>query len=120
MQVAAAARRFLLALLARQPAELAPLCGPSFSFDGRVEKGPDRIRARWAESLTGESGGDRLLDLAVAPAAEAQAKLGKPPRRIAPLLAPGTWVAVADVSGRAVVVTFARQGSAWLATGIQD
>jgi hypothetical protein len=59
-----------------------------------------------------------VLDLAVAPAAEAQARLGRPPRRLTPLLAPGSWVAVANVAGRALVVVLARQGGGWAATGV--
>jgi hypothetical protein len=82
-----------------------------------MEKGAEAVRARWAELL---SGGETLpvLDLAVAPAAEAQARLGRPPRRLAPLLGPGTWVAVANVAGRAIVVVLARQGGVWAATGV--
>lgn len=119
--MATAARRFVEALLGGRASEVAALCAPTFSFDGRTEKGADAIRVRWAEALA-EPGPERatLLDLAVAPAADAQARLGRPPKRIAPLLLPGTWVAVANVSGRAVVVVFGRQGGGWAATGLHD
>jgi len=92
-------------------------CAPAFSFDGRVEKGAEAIRARWDEILAGGEAPLPLLDLAVAPAAEAQARLGKPPRRLAPLLVPGAWVAVANLGGRPLVVVLARQGGGWAATG---
>jgi len=117
--VAAAARRFAEALLSRRAAEVAALCAPTFSFDGRTSSGADAVRARWEEVLASRDGGpDALLDLAVAPASEAQARLGKPPKRIAALLASPSWVAVANLSGRPVVVVFARQASGWVATAI--
>jgi len=119
VQVAAAARRFAEALVARRASDLASLCAPSFSFDGRVASGADAVRARWAEVLAARGDSpDALLDLAVAPAADAQARLGKPPKRVAALLGPGAWVAVADISGRPVVIVFARHGGALVATGI--
>jgi hypothetical protein len=117
--VAAAARRFAEALLARSPAELTALCAPSFSFDGHSASGAEQVRARWEEVLAARDGvHEVLLDLAVLPAAEAQARLGKPPKRLAALLSPGAWVAVADLSGRPLVIVFARQGSGFVATAI--
>jgi hypothetical protein len=61
-----------------------------------------------------------LLDLELLPAAEASARFGKPPRRIAALVQPGTWVAAANLSGRPTFVFFARQGGTWMATGLHD
>ncbi len=119
VQVAAAARRFLELLLAGRAVELAAACSPTFSFDGRTSGGAEGVRTRWVEVLAARGGEHAvLLDLAVAPAAEAQAQLGKPPKRIASLLAPGSWVAVANLSGRALVIVFARHAGSWLATGI--
>jgi hypothetical protein len=117
VQVAGAARRFAEAFAAGRAADVAAACAPAFSFDGRVEKGAEAIRARWDEILAGGEAPLPLLDLAVAPAAEAQARLGKPPRRLAPLLVPGAWVAVANLGGRPLVVVLARQGGGWAATG---
>jgi hypothetical protein len=61
-----------------------------------------------------------LLDLEILSAEDAQARHGKPPKRIAPLAAPGSWVALANLSGRPTFVFFARQAGAWLATGMHD
>jgi len=120
VQAAAAARRFLEALVSHRAADVAALCANSFSFDGRSVSGLDAIRSRFSEILAARDGaGDALLDLAVLPAAEAVARLGKPPKRIAGLVGAGTWIAVADVSGRPVVVVFARQGGGFVATALQ-
>jgi len=119
VRVAAAARRFAEALLSRKATEVAALCASSFSFDGRLASGAEQVRARWEEVLAARDGvPEALLDLAVMPVPEAQARLGKPPKRLAPLLTPSAWVAVADLSGRALVIVFARQGSGFVATAI--
>jgi hypothetical protein len=121
LQVAAAAARFFQALLARRPADLAALCAPTFSFDGKVVSGADAVRGRWADLVAGH-GGDTyaLLDLEIVASSDAQARYGKPPKRLAALAAPGSWIALANLSGRATFVFYARQGNAWLATGIHD
>jgi hypothetical protein len=121
MQVAAAAARFFQALLARRPADLAALCAPTFSFDGKVVSGIDAVRGRWADLVAARSGATyALLDLEILASSDAQARHGKPPKRLAALAAPGSWIALANLSGRATFVFYARQGDAWLATGIHD
>jgi len=121
VQVAAAAASFFRALLARRAGDLAALCAPAFSFDGKLVSGADPVRGRWAEILSAREGAtDALLDLEILAAADAQARYGKPPKRLAALASPGAWVALANLSGRPTFVFFARQGSAWLATGMHD
>jgi hypothetical protein len=61
-----------------------------------------------------------LLDLEILPASEAVTRLGPPPPRVAPLAAPGTWVGLADLSGRAVVLFLARDGARWAVAGMHD
>jgi hypothetical protein len=56
----------------------------------------------------------------VLPAADAVARLGKPPARIAPLARPGAWVALADVGGRPVVLFVAREGGRMAVLGMHD
>ncbi len=120
-QVAAAAARFFEALLARRAGDLAALSSPGFSFDGRAARGAEEVRGRWSEAVARHDGATHaLLDLELLPAAEASARFGKPPRRIAALLQPGSWVAVANLSGRPTFVFFARQGGTWVATGLHD
>ncbi len=119
--MAAAAARFFRALLARRADDLAALSSPGFSFDGRAARGADEVRRRWSQAVARRDGVPyALYDLEVLPAAEASARFGKPPRRVAGLLPPGSWVAVANLSGRPTFVFFARQGGAWLATGMHD
>jgi len=121
VQVAAAAARFFRALLARRPGELAALCAPAFSFDGKIASGADAVRSRWADVVSSRDGAAyALLDLEILSAADAQARYGKPPKRVVALAAPGAWVALANVSGRPTFVFFAREGNAWLATGMHD
>jgi hypothetical protein len=120
-QVAAAAARFFEALLARRAGDLAAQSSPGFSFDGRAARGAEEVRGRWSEAVARHDGATHaLLDLELLPAAEASARFGKPPRRIAALLQPGSWVAVANLSGRPTFVFFARQGGSWVATGLHD
>lgn len=119
--MAAAAARFFGALLARRPDDLAALSSSGFSFDGRAARGADEVRRRWSQAVGRHDGVPyALYDLEVLPATEASARFGKPPRRIAALVQPGTWVAVANLSGRPTFVFFARQGGAWLAIGMHD
>jgi hypothetical protein len=47
-------------------------------------------------------------------------QLGPPPPRIAALLKPGAWVAVADLSGRPVVLVLTREGDRFTVAGMHD
>ena len=120
-QVARTALAFLDALLARDAAALAAASGERFSFDGEVRAGRAEILGRWRALLAprGEDPRPVLLDLELLPAADAVARLGAPPARIAPLAARGAWVGIANVSGRPVVIFLSRAGARWAVTGIQ-
>ena len=115
-QVARAALAFLDALVRGDADALAAACGERFSFDGDVRSGP-AVRAGWREALSRRPGPSRLLDLEVLTAADAVARYGPPPPRLAPL-ARG-WVAVANVSGRPVVLFVAREGGRFAVVGMQ-
>ena len=120
-QVARAALGFLDALVAGDAAALAAAGAERFSFDGEVRAGRDEIRRTWLELLVRRGGGPRptLLDLEILPAPAAVARLGAPPARIAPLAAGrSTWVGIADVSGRPVVLFLAREGARWAVIGL--
>jgi hypothetical protein len=119
--VALAAARFFDALMDERLPELAALCRPNFSFDGQAAGGPEDLRRRWTDLLATRTGsGYRLQDLDVLTAAEAIAQHGPPPKRLAAHVRPGTWVAVANLSGRATIVTFARGSAGWQATALHD
>jgi outer membrane biosynthesis protein TonB len=120
-QVARAALRFLDALVAGEPDALAAASAERFSFDGQVETGRDAVRREWRARLERRAGEPAaLLDLDLRPAADAVARYGPPPARVASLARPGAWVAAANVSGRAVVLFLVRSGGAWTVAGMHD
>jgi hypothetical protein len=55
----------------------------------------------------------------VVPVAEAIARHGNPPARLAPLVRPGVLVAIADVGGRTVVLFLAREAGRTTVLGMQ-
>jgi hypothetical protein len=119
--VARAALAFLDALVAFDAPRLAAASGERFSFDGDVQTGAEAVRRRWREILDRrERTPAQLLDVEILPAPEAVARLGAPPARVAALAARGTWVAVANVSGRPVIVFLSREGGRFRAVGLHD
>jgi hypothetical protein len=120
-QVARAALSFLDPLLAGDATELSRACGERFSFDGVIHAGREDIRQTFRELLDRREGTPRpvLLDLEVLPAADALSRLGPPPPRLAALSGGrGTWVAMANVSRRPVVLFLAREGNRWVVVGM--
>jgi hypothetical protein len=116
-----AARAFLEALAARDADALAQAAGERFSFDGEPQAGREAIRRTWRGLLAGREGPSwRVGQVEVLAAADAIARLGKPPTRIAPLARPGALVAVGDVGGRAVVLFLAREGGRMAVLGMHD
>lgn len=121
-QVARAALAFLDALLEGDAAKLAAAASERFSFDGEVRTGRAQVQRAWRELLAGRAPEDRgtLLDLELLPAADAVTRLGPPPARLAPLAAArGSWVAIANVSRRPVVLFLARDGSRFAVAGME-
>lgn len=121
-QVARAALAFLDALVAGDAAGLAAASAERFSFDGDVRSGKEEIRRTWRALLAGRDPAPRpaLLDLELLPAAEAAARLGNPPPRIAALAsAKGGWIGIANVSRRPVVLILAREGARWAVVGME-
>jgi hypothetical protein len=120
-QVARATLRFLDALVAGDPDALTAAGGERFSFDGQIETGRDAIRREWRAILERRGGEPAaLLDLDLRPAPDALARYGAPPARVGGLARPGTWVAVANVSGRPVVLFLSRSSGAWTVAGMHD
>jgi len=117
----AVAERFLAALAGRRRAELAALCAPTFSFDGRPARSAEEVRRRWEEALAHRtSAPERVEGLEVVPTAEALNRLGKPPRRLEAVMAAASQVALARVGGRPVGLFLVRQGGGWLVAGMTD
>lgn len=121
-QVARAVLAFLDALLGGDAAAVAAASSERFSFDGDVRVGRDEIRRFWRALLADRELSQRgaLLDVELLPAADAVARLGPPPARLAPLVGQkGSWVAIANVSRRPVVLFVAREGGRWAVVGIE-
>ena len=116
-----AALTFVDALLHADATALAAASGERFSFDGALTVGRENQVRRWREIFAARAAGDAVLrDLVLLDAEEALAQLGAPPTRIAPLVKPGAWVAVADVSGRPVVLVLVREGGRFTVAGMHD
>jgi len=117
----ALAERFLGALGQRRAEELAALCRPGFSFDGRVASSAEEVQRRWGEILAARAGPhEKVEGIEILQPAEAVARLGKPPRRLEPALAGASAVALARVGGRQVALFLVRQGAGWSASGMSD
>jgi hypothetical protein len=120
-QVLATALDFIAALLRGDAAALADAATPRFSFDGELREGRDTLTRRWREIFASRgASGEALRDLIVLPGSEAAAQLGPPPARVAGLLQPDGWIAVADLSGRPVVLFVVRQGVRFAVAGMHD
>jgi hypothetical protein len=116
-----AARAFLDALAAGDADGLVRASSERFSFDGQPQSGRDAIRGTWRAILSGRDGPrPQVGRVEILAAAEAIARLGPPPARIAPLARPGVLVAVADVGGRPVVLFLAREGGRMAVFGMHD
>ena len=120
-QLLRAALAFVDALLHSDATALAAASADRFSFDGALTVGRENQVRRWREIFAARAAGDAVLrDLVLLDAEEALAQLGAPPTRIAPLVKPGAWVAVADVSGRPVVLVLVRDGGRFTVAGMHD
>ncbi len=79
------------------------------------------MRRTWRDLLASRPAArEALLDLEVVLAQDAIARLGTPPPRVAALAARGTFVAIGNVSGRAVVLFLSREGGRFAVTGLHD
>jgi hypothetical protein len=122
VSVARAALALLDAVLAGDAAAAAAASAERFSFDGDVRVGREEVRRTWHAQLAERDPAQRgtLLDLELLPVADAVARLGPPPPKLAPLVAVrGAWVAIANVSRRPVVLFLAREGGRWAVVGIE-
>jgi hypothetical protein len=118
--VARAALAFLDPLLAGDAAAVARAAAERFSFDGDVRAGREELRQAFRELLERRDGARPvLLDLELVPAADAATRLGPPPPRLAPLAGVrGSWIAIANVSRRPVVLFLGREGARWVVVGM--
>jgi hypothetical protein len=117
-----AALAFADALVRGDAVALADASASRFSFDGASVDGREAQVRRWREILSSRRAGspDVLRDLILLTGEEAAAQLGPPPPRIEGWARPGAWLAVADVSGRPVVLLLAPDGGRWAVAGMSD
>lgn len=117
-----AALAFADALVRGDAVALADASASRFSFDGGSVDGREAQIRRWREILATRRARspDVLRDLVLLTAEEATAQLGPPPPRIEGWARPGAWLAVADVSGRPVVLLLAPDGGRWAVAGMSD
>jgi ketosteroid isomerase-like protein len=116
-----AALAFTDALLRSDATALAAASTATFSFDGEPVAGRDAQVRRWGGIFAERrAGAATLTDLALLGAADALAQLGPPPARIAGLVKAGAWVAVADLSGRPVVLVIVQEGGRFAVAAMHD
>lgn len=122
-QARVTARHFVGALIAADASGLLAHCGFPFHLeDHRVDRAED-LRADWIRSLKAKRTDLlMLLDLEVLTPAEMEKKHGPPPRRLASWSwrAPGALLAVANLSGHAVVLLLRPMGAAWQVVAYHD
>jgi hypothetical protein len=116
------ARAFLEALARGDATGLAQMAADRFSFDGEIQTGREAIRRTWRDLLVARppAAPPALGALEVLHAPDAQARFGKPPSRLAPLVRQGVTIAIGDVGGRTVVLFVARENGRMAVLGMHD
>jgi hypothetical protein len=118
-----AARAFLDALAGADADALAQASAERFSFDGETQAGRDAIRRTWRDLLAARAPAasrPAVGRVEVLTAADATARYGKPPARIAPLARGGVLVAVGEVGGRTVVLFLGPEAGRMAVLGMHD
>ncbi len=121
--VQAQARAFFTDLLARRISQVVDQSELPFHLEGRRIASRDELAAEWTHNLA-----DKRLDLLTLHAIEIftpsqmQKRYGDPPSRLAklPWRRQNTYLAVANISGRAAIAVFHRSASGWRAVGFTD
>ena len=117
------ARAFLDALAGADADALAQASSERFSFDGETQAGRDAIRRTWRNLLAARAPAasrPAIGRVEVLSAADATARFGKPPARIAPLARGGVLVVVGEVGGRTVVLFLGREAGRMAVLGMHD
>jgi hypothetical protein len=122
-QARVTARHFVSDLLAADASGLLAHCGlPFFLEDRRVDRTED-LRQDWVRSLKSKRTDLLALhDLEILSPQEMEKRHGPPPRRLAAWgwKSPGVVLAVAHLSGHAVVLLLRPVGAAWQVVGYHD
>jgi hypothetical protein len=122
-QARVTARHFFIDLVGGETSGLVAHCGfPFFMEDRRFER-PDELRSEWGKNLrTKRTDLLKLYDVEVLTPAEMEKKYGAPPRRLSAWgwRGQGTFLAVGNVSGHAVVIMLKQVGAAWQVVAYSD
>lgn len=117
------AHRFLRELCSGDAAGALRLSGFPFQLEERRVDRPEDLKADWSVRLRKKRTDLwTIYDVEVLSPAEMEKKYGKPPSRLASWSwrAPKTQVAVANVSGHAVVLLLRQVGATWQIVGFHD
>ena len=121
--VQAQARAFFTDLLARRIARVVEQSEIPFYLEGRGLVSKEELAAEWTRNL-----GDKHLELLalygieILTPSEMRKRYGDPPSRLSklPWRRENTYLAVANISGRAAIAVFHRNGNGWRAVGFTD
>ena len=121
--VQALARAFFTDLLARRIDGVVEQSELPFYLEGRRIASRDELAAEWTRNLI-----DKRLDLLtldgieILTPSQMQERYGNPPSRLSklPWRREHTYLAVANISGRAAIAVFHRSASGWRAVGFTD
>lgn len=122
-QVKVTARRFFEDVVAGNAGAAVGHAGFPFLLENRRFDRPDELRTEIARHLRSKRTDLlKLYDVEVLTPQDMEKKYGKAPARLNswPLKAPKTYLAVGNLSGRAVVLLFRQAGLAWQAVGWHD
>jgi len=116
-------RHFVGALIAADASSLLGHCGfPFYLEDRRVDR-PEDLRQDWVKSLRSKRTDLLVLfGVEVLSPAEMEKKYGSPPRRLGAWAwrTPGSLLAVANLSGHAVVLLLRPMGATWQVVAYHD
>jgi hypothetical protein len=117
------ARTFFADLLAQRIPEVVEQSEIPFYLEGRKVSGRAELASTWARNLA-----DKRLDLLtlygieILTPSEMLKRYGNPPSRLStlPWRRPRTYLAVANISGRATIAVFHRSAAGWRVAGFTD
>ena len=122
-QAKVTARHFFTALIAADSPGMLAHCGLPFMMeDRRIERG-EELRGDWTKSLRAKRTDLLVLyDVEILTPAEMEKKYGPPPRRLSSWSWRGanTYLAVGNLSGRAMVLLLRPAGAAWQVVAFHD
>lgn len=121
--VEACARGFFADLLARRISHVVEQSEIPFYLEGRRVGFREQLASQWARNLADKRLDQlRLQGLEILTPSQMQKRFGNPPSRLSklPWRRESTYLAVANISGRAAIAIFHRSAGEWRAVGFTD